>query len=164
MKENATAIAIGEIELEEDKQAVSAETRNLFSLGSEVTPETGITNEFSNGLAKIIVVNGDSALHVIEKLILQEETPLTIAAEALRYIGNIESREFVEERRRMIERCLLQSPFVLVRDGAAAGLSYINDPKSIPILQRAIEKEEHSELKEDLVTVLHLLQVAASER
>ena len=163
MKTNPAPPIVGETDLKQESD-IAAEIRNLFSLATFISLEPGMTNEFSNGLEKTIETNGDLALKVIEKLILQEDTPLAIAAEALRYIGNIESREFVEERRRMIERCLLQSPFVLVRDGAAAGLSYINDPKSIPILQRAIEQEVHSELKDDLVAVLHLLQVSASER
>ncbi len=146
-----------------DARSVKNEVERLFSLATFIDLEPGMTNDFSDGLAEVIEKRGEFALREIQELIIEEAVPFTIAAEALRYIGNIESIRYVSERRKLLENCLLQSRFMLVRDGAAAGLSYLDDPKSIPLLQRAVEREPHSELKNDLIEVLSLLQDTLAE-
>ncbi len=147
-----------------DKRDLKNEALRLFSLATVVEMEAGMKNDFSIGLEALIGKNGSVALSVIEELIIEEKVPFTIAADALRYIGNYESVGFVAARRRMLEACLLESRFVLVRDGAAAGLSYLDDPRSIPALKTAIDKETYAELKEDLVEVLRLLQETRMEQ
>ena len=162
MNTNPAPQIVGEpgLKLEID---IVAEIRNLFSLATFISLEPGMSNSFSEGLEEVIEKYGEFALREIQELVIEEAIPFTIAAEALRYIGNIESIRFVSERRKLLENCLLQSRFMLVRDGAAAGLSYLDDPKSIPSLQRAIEQEPHSELKNDLIEVLSLLQDTSAE-
>ena len=142
---------------------VKDEVERLFSLATFIDLEPGMTNDFSDGLAELIEKRGEFALREIREWVIEEAVPFTIAAEALRYIGNIESIVNVSERRKLLEDCLLQSRFMLVRDGAAAGLSYLDDPNSIPSLLRAIERESHSELKNDLIEVLSLLQDTSAE-
>ena len=125
--------------------------------------ESGMTNAFSERLEDVIETHGQSALEEIELQVLEERIPFTIAAEALRYIGNSESHRFAQGRRKLLETCLLNSRFMLVRDGAAAGISYIDDSKSIPCLIQAIEQEAHPELRNDLLEVLELLQGTSAE-
>jgi HEAT repeat protein len=45
-----------------------------------------------------------------------------------------------------------------VRDGAALGLAFLDDPHAIPYLKRAIENEKYSELREDMQMVLAQLE------
>ncbi len=142
---------------------VKDEVERLFSLATFIDLEPGMTNDFSDGLAELIEKHGEFALREIQELAFGEAVPFTIVAEALRYLGNIESANYAEERRKLLEVCLLKSKYMLVRDGAAVGLSYIEDKKSIPCLLRAIEQESHSELKNDLIEVLSLLQDTSAE-
>ena len=146
-----------------ETEQIEEEIAKVFNTATFIDMESGMTNDFSDGLAEVIDQYGEAALHEIQKRILREDIPFTIAAESLRYIGNIESPRFVAERRDLLEACLLHSRFMLVRDGAASGLSYIEDPKSIPSLQRAIDHEPHAELKKDLIEVLSLLQDTSAE-
>lgn len=146
-----------------EAQSVKNEIERLFSMATFVDLESGMTNDFSDGLVKAIESYGVVALEHIQELVLDENIPFTIAAEVMRYIGNIESGGYVEARRKTLESCLLNSRYMLVRDGAAAGISYIDDSKSIPCLQRAIKQEKHSELKKDLQEVLRLLQDKSAE-
>ena len=142
---------------------IETEIRNLFAMAKHIDLDPGMANEFSEGLEEAILKYGELALREIQELVGGEAIPFTIAAEALRYIGNTESTRFASERRELLEACLLQSRFMLVRDGAAAGLSYLDDPRSIPSLQRAIEREPHAELKNDLIEVLSSLQGTSAE-
>ena len=137
---------------------ISAEISRLFSLAENIEFEVGMENEFSISLERTIEVCGIPALLEIKKTILNEETSLTVAAETMRYIGNIESNTYRVERRELLETCLLNSRFVWVKDGAAVGLSYIDDPASIGVLKIAIEKEEYEDLKQDMILVLEQLE------
>ncbi|MCY3831988.1 MAG: hypothetical protein OXG85_03155 [Chloroflexi bacterium] len=144
-------------------RGVMTEVQRLFSLATFVDFESGMTNDFSDSLEEVIETFGEVALEHVQGFVLDEKIPFTIAAEVLRYIGNIESGRYVDARRNMLESCLLNSRYMLVRDGAAAGLSYIDDSRSISCLQRAIKRETHNELKKDLNEVLQLLQDTSAE-
>jgi len=144
-------------------RAVKAEVQRLFSLATFVEFESGMTNDFSDGLEEAIETFGEVALEHVQEFVLDEKIPFTIAAETLRYIGNTESERYAEGRRKLLEACLLNSRFMLVRDGAAAGLSYMEDSNSIPCLMRAIDTESHEELRNDLLEVLELLQDTSAE-
>ena len=150
-------------QIQTTSQFVKSVVNRLFSLARHMDIEPGMTNEFSDGLEEVIQKYGEQALGEIQSLILGEEIPFTIAGETLRYIGNIESTRFATERRELLEACLRESRFMLVRDGAAAGLSYIEDSRSVPALQHAIEQESHTDLKNDLIEVLSLLQSVPTE-
>ena len=139
-------------------EKLSKNIKSLFSLAENIEFEVGMTNQFSDNLERAIEVLGIPALLEIKKTILNEETSLTVAAETMRYIGNIESDTYACERRELLETCLLNSRFVWVKDGAAVGLSYIDDPESIGVLKLAIEKEEYEDLKQDMILVLEQLE------
>lgn len=138
-------------------RSVKTKVQRLFSLVIFIDLEPGMTNEFSEGLEDVIERYGKQALCAIEDTILDENTKSSIAMEALRYIGYTNSEKWHDERRRTIERCLLRSPSAWVRDGAGLGLASLDDPKSIPALEKAILNETSGALKEDLTLVLHQL-------
>ena len=61
------------------------------------------------------------------------------------------------ERLRLLERALL-APSRWVRDGALFGLALTEDPKCIPHLRQAIQKEQVPELRQDMEHVLAYLE------
>ena len=139
------------------------EVERVFSLATYIDLEPGMTNEFSEGLEQVIERYGSMALDVIERHILNEETASCVAMEALKYIGNTDSNVWRNERRQMLETCLLHSGSVWARDGAGLGLSFLGDPRSISALERAIVQETSQALKRDLKQVLRRLKESTSE-
>ena len=143
---------------EHQSRKIAEEINNLFSLATFLDLEPGMINEFSEGLEESIERHGEEALSAIEDLILGEKTKSSIAMEALQYVGNTDSKEWDNERRIMLERCLLNSRSAWVRDGAGLGLASLDDTRSIPVLKVAISKETSKALKGDLTLVLDQLQ------
>ncbi|MCY4540177.1 MAG: hypothetical protein OXE52_18330 [Chloroflexi bacterium] len=162
MNTNPAPQMVGEPGLKQETDIV-AEIRTLFSLATFITLEPGMTNSFSEGLEEAIEKYGELALREIENIILSEETASSIALEALKYVGNWDSKVWHDERRAMLETCLRQSRSAWVRDGAGLGLSFLDDPLSIPELERAIDRESSEALKEDLQLVLNQLKRTSLE-
>ena len=147
-----------------DSRFISAEVDKLFTLAKFIDLEPGMANEFSEGLEEAIEKYGELALGAVESLILNEETKSSIAMEAMQYIGYTDSGKWHDERRRMLERCLRRSRSAWVRDGAGLGLASLDDPKSIPALEKAIRNETSGALKGDLILVLHQLRDTLKEQ
>ncbi|MCY3778917.1 MAG: hypothetical protein OXG78_01285 [Chloroflexi bacterium] len=145
-------------EPEVPKIQLQTQIANVFSLGDTIRVESGMVNDFSLELERLIRNHGKSALDSIQRYILQERTTTYLAMEALKYIGNFRIDALHHQRRKMLERCLRESRFAWVRDGASLGLSFMDDPLSIPALKKAIQRESNQELKEDLIEVLEQLQ------
>lgn len=146
-----------------DARSVKNEVDKLFSHATFIDLEPGMANEFSEGLEQAVERHGSQALDEIKHIILNEETASSIAMEALKYIGNSDSKRWYNERRLMLEDCLLGSQSAWVRDGAGLGLSFLGDQRSISVLERAIQQEPSRALKRDLQQVLRGLKKSASE-
>lgn len=162
MNTNPAPQMVGEPSLKQEID-IAAEIKNLFSLATFISLEPGMTNSFSEGLEEAIEKYGELALREIQHIILSKETASSIALEALKYVGNSDSKVWHDERRSMLETCLRKSRSAWVRDGAGLGLSFLDDPRSIPELEKAIERESSEALKEDLQLVLDQLQRTALE-
>ena len=158
MSEQTPIAVLDEILPEQSAQNISVFVKRLFSMAENIEFEVGMANQFSEDLERAIEVIGVPILVEIKRIILNEESSLTVAAETMRYIGNIESPTYRAERRELLETCLLNSRFAWVRDGAGLGLASLDDPQSIPALEIAIAKESNQELKEDLLQVLEQLE------
>ena len=81
------------------------------------------------------------AVNEIQHLILNEQVEPESAEAALRILGDIDHQATYEYRRWLLEKALIKCSSPIVRDGANVGLSYMDDPRSIPSLKRAIEDE-----------------------
>ena len=158
MSEQTQVAVLDEILPEQSAQNISVFVKRLFSMAENIEFEVGMDNQFSEDLERAIEAIGAPILVEIKGIILNEESSLTVAAETMRYIGNIESPAYRAERRELLETCLLNSRFAWVRDGAGLGLASLDDPQSIPALEIAIAKESNQELKEDLLQVLEQLE------
>jgi hypothetical protein len=141
-----------------DASTAKIEVDRLFSHATFIDLEPGMTNEFQEGLEEAIENYGELALKAVESLVVNEKTQSSIAMEAMQYIGYTDSEKWHDERRKTLERCLDKSRSAWVRDGAGLGLASLDDPKSIPALEKAILNETSGALKEDLKMVLNQLQ------
>lgn len=133
---------------------------NLFSVARNEVFEDGMESHFSREFVSLIERYGDLALLEAARLIMSERADPDVAAESLKWLGRIDHPGTYSFRISLLKRGLTSSS-PRVRDGAGTGLSFLNDPATIPALQQAIEREQLSELKSDLQQVLQQLQHAS---
>lgn len=79
----------------------------------------------------------------------------------IRQLGEADDSETQEFRRHLLEAALFHSNF-LIRDSAGLALASMDDPKSIPAIQAAIEFEPLDTLKGDQRLVLTQLEQTAN--
>lgn len=129
----------------------------MFREGGNEIFEDGMHTNFSRKLVGYVSLYGNSALEIIKELILGSQVSTPVAADALKWLGLMDTDAFINERRILLEFCLLKSTSTWIRDGAIVGLSYIDNPQSITSVQQALEQETAQWLKGDIETVLKQL-------
>jgi hypothetical protein len=135
---------------------LSKRIRALFAAAKEEVFEDGYESQFSRELVSLVERYGEQAIEPIIRLIVNEQVNPAVAAEALRWLGEIEDPLSYSSRRWLLERSLY-SVSSQVRDGAILALASLDDPHAIPYLRRAIEQESCPELHEDMEQVLEQL-------
>ncbi|MGB0383434.1 MAG: HEAT repeat domain-containing protein [Ardenticatenaceae bacterium] len=135
---------------------LSKRIRALFAAAKEEVFEDGYESQFSRQLISLVERYGEQAIEPIIRLIVNEQVNPEVAAEALRWLGEIEEPLSRSSRRWLLERTLYSSSS-RVRDGAILGLASLDDPHAIPYLRQAIEQESCPELREDMEQVLEQL-------
>lgn len=141
---------------------INQKVEALFIVGKEEVFEDGMESEFSKRLVSIIRKYGSAAIEAIAYPILHEEANPEVASEALHWLGHIDHAPTYDHRLRLLEQSLSCSS-ARVRDSAAVGLAYLDDPRAIPHLKQAIQREQCEELREDMKQVLEqLLETSAS--
>jgi len=136
---------------------IDRELASIFVVAKEEFFEDGIKSEFSRRLSSIVTRYGTEAIGAITDLIIGEKVNSETASEALRWLGLIDHSQTYNQRLVLSEIALFAaSP--KVRDGAALGLAFLDDPAAIPYLKRAIEREQIDGLKKDLEQVLEQLE------
>lgn len=133
------------------------ELTRLFAAARETISQDSMGSGFSRGLLAFLSHHGMEALIALDELISSEVVNHVIASEALRWLGHMIDPPSREARRGLLERSLL-SKSSFIRDGAVLGLAYIDDPRSIPALEQALEREEIATLRRDLELVLDQLR------
>jgi HEAT repeat protein len=129
----------------------------LFGAAKEQNFEDGMESEFSKGLLELVKECGADTIEALAPLIIEEKVNPEVASEALRWLGQIEHPVSYRARLWLLERGLRCSS-ARVRDGAALGLAFLDDPHAIPYLQQAIQQEHVSELRADMEQVLAQLE------
>jgi hypothetical protein len=129
----------------------------MFSIARDEEFEDGVETQFSINLNRAVQMAGQMSIEVITDLILTGKVNIEVGAEALRWIGRINDPATYESRQWLLERCLF-SRFPRIRDGAALGLSSMDDPHSTKYLRFAVGREEIDELRKDLEQVLQDLE------
>jgi hypothetical protein len=129
----------------------------LFEAGKDEIFEDGMESDFSKGLVQLIREHGNNAVSDLAYYIAYEKVDPEVAAEALRWLGLIDHPETYNFRLWLLERSL-QSSRPSIRDAAALGLSFLDDPHAIPYLRRVIETELVDMLREAIRQVLNQLE------
>lgn len=129
----------------------------LFDDAGDEVFEDGMDTVFSSGLKHIILNHGENAIYALEKVIASPHADVEIVEEVLRQISHIDDRSTHLHRLALLER-ELELPNSRIRDAASLGIAAMDDPKSIPALQKAICNEQYGQLRKNLEEVLAQLQ------
>lgn len=116
----------------------------IYGDGRYETFEDGMDSDFGIALEALISLEGNKALEIIKTFINSPWISYEVFCEGLIWIGRMDDENQLgiwEERRLFLEYCLLQAKSGRVKDGAGLGLSFMDDPKSIPILKLAVDRE-----------------------
>ncbi len=119
--------------------------------------EDGHETDFSRRLVSFVTHYAAAAIEALSYLFLHGRTTPDVATEALRWLGNIEDTRTHMARRNLLEECL-KCPSPLVRDGAALGLAFMDDPHALPPLTKAIEREQVSTIRNSMEMVSQQLE------
>lgn len=148
--DNSTAVS----DWEEDVYDVVA---RACRAAKEEEFEDGMESEFSKGLRSMVTAYSKRAIEAMTHLIVYEKVNPEVASEALRSLGSLEDAESYQYRQWLLERAL-QCSSPVVRDGAALGLASMDDSHAIAYIRQAVNREECSELREDMEQVLVQLE------
>lgn len=141
----------------EEEQRLRIEIENMFEYAKDEVFEDGMESAFSLHLLRLLNEHGEFAMNHIVFLIEEEMVSSEVLSETLRWFGLMEDGPAYAHRRWLLQRCL-KSSSVIVRDGAILGLSFLEDPRSIPILEQAYYSEIHESLRADILQVLNDLK------
>lgn len=144
---------------EQRSQDIDEKIEALFEAAKEQFFEDGMESDFSREFVSFIKKYGDAAMEAVASVIISEKGNAEIASEALRWMGLMDHPPSYRYRLWVLERSLICSS-ERVRDSAALGLAYFNDPDAIQHLKKAIEREQIPELREDMKQVLTQLETA----
>jgi len=133
---------------------------SLFIMSGEEEFENGMVSDFSRNLCSIIESHGNAAMEIISYLFLYKNLNPEVMSEALRWLGRIEQVESHSYRLWLLEKSL-ESPSIFVRDGAILGIASLDDTWARSAVNKAIEKENCEELRENMQTVLEQLEETA---
>jgi hypothetical protein len=128
----------------------------LFHDAREMVFVDGMETEFSRRLVRV-VREAPFALDVITNMIVSGSVSEEVAAESLRWLGEMRDQDTHFQRRFLLEKSLLsESP--RVRDGAVSGLSYLDDPHAEAYLKDAAQRETIESLREDMLVAARELR------
>jgi hypothetical protein len=142
--ENGTSPELTEKYLE---QFLSEELDSLFAIARAENFDDPITTRFATDLISIMDNFGNQAIQIIRRMIQHKQVVVDIAEQALKIIGMDENRFNHNDRRELLEACLSHNS-IWVRNGAIKGISYMDDPKALNSITKALETEKVPELRE----------------
>ncbi len=112
---------------------------------------------FSLSLASFIESYQELAIHIISRIVASGNIDKVVAMETLRQVGLSEHERTYDERLDLLLENL-HSNLVMVRYGAMYGLSSMDDPKTIPDIERAYEQETDPYLQKYMHAALEQLR------
>lgn len=111
--------------------------------------EDGMRSAFARNMRLLIMKHGTEALKAFQELATSRMLNAEVIAEGLRLSGRLEDHE-TRSYRFWLLTSFLEHRSSLVRDAASLALADMDDPRAMPFLQDAIEREPNPSLKEDL--------------
>ncbi|MEW5988494.1 MAG: HEAT repeat domain-containing protein [Chloroflexota bacterium] len=129
-----------------EAESLEDQLKAVFALASYEEIEDGTLSEFEITLIRLIERYGEAVLNMMADQISYNKANPELMCKALQIIGRIRHPQTHNYRFWLLQHGL-QSPSIWIRDGAALGLSSLNDGRAIPFLRNAIEKEPFPELR-----------------
>lgn len=130
----------------------------LQSVRDEII-EAGISNTITKKLPTLVAGHYRSVLPAIAALIDSHRASAAVVAEILKEVGRLRDAASHFERRWLLEHALWSNN-PAARDGAGAGLAWLEDPAAAERVRAAAERETLPQLKADLEEVFRLLAAA----
>jgi len=125
----------------------------LFHEAQDEVFEDGMESVFSRRLLTLLADHGEMAMNQIILLAEEDEIAPEVLAETLRWFGHMADGVAYAHRRLLLEHSLHHAS-ARVRDGAILGFAFLEDPGTIPALERALRQEPHATLRADIEQVL----------
>lgn len=130
----------------------------LFNSAKGEDFEDPLETEFASEFTYLLVKFGTLATAIVAEMVLGKQIEISIAAQALEIVGLFEHPSYYQDRKRLLELCLLKSDSAWVRDGAIRGISYMDDPHSLNLIELALNRENVTEIKDYILQVIEQLK------
>jgi hypothetical protein len=144
-------------EVASNENSIKQQFVTLTELAKDEIFEDGVESNFVKGLSRLVKAAGVEGLAALLALVEGENQNEEVTAEVLLWLGRLNDPSTHQERLNLLERSLeRRSP--RIRDAAATALASMDDPKSAFALQQAIEREQNSDLRDDMCQVLAELE------
>lgn len=98
----------------------------------------------------------DNAIYLLQDLITGNEINSIFAGKLLKHLGYM-ANDFPTKVITWLLEIFLDSKKIAIRNSAVLGLAYINNPKTIPALEKALDVEPIPEIKGNIKQVLEQL-------
>ena len=128
-----------------------------FREAQNIQFEDGYENDFSTTIIQLFYMYGNRLFDKILDTISNKSVNTKIINELLKTIGRIEQPSTHKLRKWILVKSLL-IVHNFVKDGAILGLSFLDDPQSIPSILNAIKVEKNEFIVEDLIQLHHQLK------
>lgn len=128
----------------ENLSELETKLRTIYRNGRHEFFEDGMESEFSIALTEILKTDGPEVLEILKTYLNDDNVSFEVFSEGLVWIGHFvqDDNEHLKDASRLfLEYCLLNTISQRVKDSAGLGLALIDDPKSIPTLQMAVNRE-----------------------
>lgn len=129
----------------------------IFRQAKNEVFEDGMHSNFSRALFSSIDEHGIMAVSAIESIINHHGISDRLVGETLRWLGHNEDDKTIQQRRAVIESFILNAYSISVLDDAICAVSYLEDSASIPALEKALQRNIHHVLKDDIREIIHEL-------
>jgi hypothetical protein len=132
----------------------------VASLAESVAPdqlEDGMSTSLIPTLFGLVRTHGPGAVLELASAIESGDMDPHMASWVLRWLGRLRHHVTHHVRRWLLERSL-RSSVPMIRDGAALGLASLGDPRSIPALRAAVERESYPRLRRGIEKALEQVQ------
>jgi hypothetical protein len=130
----------------ENRSAVEEAVTALMTVSAPEELEPGIDTPLIPALYDVVRTHGADAVFELAASIESSEMDPQLASWVLRWLGRLPDHSTSGARRWLLERGL-QSSVPMIRDGAAAGLASLGDPRVLSMLRAAADRERYSRIQ-----------------
>ena len=151
-----TALSTSSTTPETQFELLTWEFLQVFAEASEEVFEHGMESVFSLRLASFIEVYQELAISIVSGFLDSGSVDKEVAMETLHQLGQSEHEPTYDARLNLLVQNL-ESDLAMIRYGAMYGLSSMDEPKTIPEIERAYQQETYPDLLKFMRVVLDQL-------